>query len=379
MALTNKLTAIADAIREKGNTTELLTLDAMPAAIAALEVGGGGSGEGDEDIKLHWEGSLKDWNKNGKWDWYFLKYGNKITTDRVQDIDGSFNSCSLETIPFDFNFVGSSGASTYTMFQYCRYLKHIGDFVNLKFTNTGNMFSGCTLLRQLPNFINCSNGAISSSDRKSSMFANCYSLRSIPENLLKEVYSTKVTSSCFANMFENCYVLDEIVGLSPQSGTLTTNNFASAFTYCYRLKNIIFDTKEDGKPYIVNWKNQGIELYNGVGWLTQADNVLTTNYNSGITVDKKVTDETNYPTLKNDPDWFTGSAYYSRFNKTSALNLINSLPDASAYLATQSGGMNSIVFRQDAGKNTDGGQIGDITEEEIAVATAKGWTISYRV
>ena len=46
MALTDKLTAVAAAIREKGGTSELLTLDAMPAAIAALETGGGGSSEG---------------------------------------------------------------------------------------------------------------------------------------------------------------------------------------------------------------------------------------------------------------------------------------------------------------------------------------------
>lgn len=36
MALTDKLTAIADAIREKTETTELLTLDEMPDAIAGI-------------------------------------------------------------------------------------------------------------------------------------------------------------------------------------------------------------------------------------------------------------------------------------------------------------------------------------------------------
>lgn len=41
MALTDKLTAIGDAIREKTETTELLTLDGMAAAIAGIEAGGG--------------------------------------------------------------------------------------------------------------------------------------------------------------------------------------------------------------------------------------------------------------------------------------------------------------------------------------------------
>ena len=41
MALTNKLTAIGDAIREKTGTTELLKLDEMPSVIASIGTGGG--------------------------------------------------------------------------------------------------------------------------------------------------------------------------------------------------------------------------------------------------------------------------------------------------------------------------------------------------
>ena len=42
MALTDKLTAIADAIRAKGSTTDLLTLEGMVEAINAISAGGGG-------------------------------------------------------------------------------------------------------------------------------------------------------------------------------------------------------------------------------------------------------------------------------------------------------------------------------------------------
>lgn len=41
MALTNKLSAIGSAIREKTGGTELLTLDAMPVAIQGIQAGGG--------------------------------------------------------------------------------------------------------------------------------------------------------------------------------------------------------------------------------------------------------------------------------------------------------------------------------------------------
>lgn len=42
MALTDKLTAIADAIRGKTGKTDGLTLDAMPGEIAGIQTGGGG-------------------------------------------------------------------------------------------------------------------------------------------------------------------------------------------------------------------------------------------------------------------------------------------------------------------------------------------------
>ena len=96
---------------------------------------------------------------------------------------------------------------------------------------------------------------------------------------------------------------------------------------------------------------------------------------SGITADKKVTDDVSYQALKNDPDWYTTDIAYSRFNHDSAVRTINSLPDTSAYLAT-AGGTNTIKFKGEAGSATDGGAINTMTEEEIAVATAKGWTVS---
>lgn len=51
MALTNKLTAIADAIRGKTGKTDPLTLDGMATAIAGIQAGGGGS----EAVELLYE------------------------------------------------------------------------------------------------------------------------------------------------------------------------------------------------------------------------------------------------------------------------------------------------------------------------------------
>lgn len=51
MALTNKLTAIADAIRAKTGETGKMTLEQMPAKIGAISGGGGGGGFDTSHIK----------------------------------------------------------------------------------------------------------------------------------------------------------------------------------------------------------------------------------------------------------------------------------------------------------------------------------------
>lgn len=61
---------------------------------------------------------------------------------------------------------------------------------------------------------------------------------------------------------------------------------------------------------------------------------------------------------------------YSGYNHDRAVETINSLPDTSAY------GTNTITFKGISGSKTDGGAINTLTEEEIAVAITKGWTVS---
>ena len=54
MALTDKLTAIADAVREKTGGTEEMTLDQMAVAIAGITAGGGGSAGGSGGGRSEW-------------------------------------------------------------------------------------------------------------------------------------------------------------------------------------------------------------------------------------------------------------------------------------------------------------------------------------
>jgi hypothetical protein len=111
-----------------------------------------------------------------------------------------------------------------------------------------------------------------------------------------------------------------------------------------------------------------MDLSKNVGYVEQI--IQITDYNSGITEDKLVTDDASYQALKDDPDWWTWNVIYSRYNHDSAVATINSLPDT-----TVAGGGNIIKFKGESGSATDGGAISNLTEDEIAVATAKGWTV----
>ena len=375
MALTDKLTNIANAIRQKSGTTEKLTLDAMPTAISALSTGGGADIP-DELFVI--SGNCSYWNYNGKWDNFITTFSNRWNTNNITSAPRMFCESKLETIPFELNFDNTSPRDCSELFNGCRNLKEIRKIINMYPSDTTYMFSGCVSLRYLPQLENINLTRIHTYQYSScsSTFSNCNSLRSIPEDLLKQLYQEKASSiynSVFYSCFSNCYVLDEIKGLNPISNTTTSNMFSYTFNNCSRLKNIIFAIQEDGMSYEVSWKSQVIDLSSSIGYASSNTPIL--NHNSGITADKEVVDDATYQALKNDADWFSCNIAYSRYNHDSAVATINTLPDTSAYLAS-AGGTNTIKFRGDSGSATDGGAINTLTEAEIAVATAKGFSVS---
>ena len=112
-----------------------------------------------------------------------------------------------------------------------------------------------------------------------------------------------------------------------------------------------------------------------IGYVNKNAYIVSNNPEYFLT-DKEIKDDATYQALKNDPDAWTRDQAYSFYNHDSAVETINSLPDTSAFLAEQ-GGTNTIKFRGNLGSNTDGGAINTMTAEEIAVATAKGWTVTF--
>lgn len=375
MALTNKLSAIGDAIREKTGKTELLTLDQMPVEIKAIETGGG-----DVEVEPIVLTGSGNWACGGKLATKYIElFGDTISTDNLTDVGNMFNSNLCKIIPFEINMNNSTYRNMATMFAGCMYLKELPKINNAYPSSMAQMFYNCRSLKDIPedyfdtwNFdrLHTYNYA-----QFGYNFQNCHSLRNIPKTFTNNLWGIQTSTSYtpYYYLCSNCWVLDEIkeVGVS-STPTFTSNLFSYSFQYCYRLKDLTFAVNEDGTPKTAKWKNQALNL-NTLGWGSNPNNFI--NYNTGLTYDTQIVDDATYQTLKDHPDSWTMDKNYSRYNHTSAVNTINSLPDCSAYLSTTTG-TNTIKFLGSAGALTDGGAINTLTEEEIAVATAKGWTVS---
>lgn len=374
------LTAIGNAIRAKTGKSDLIAPGAMPEEIEAIETGGGGGGIEVEPIVL--TGDCSNACSGAMAGAYIDLFGDTISTKDVKSTSNMFNGYQNEKIPFDINCDGGQYSMS-SMFRNAINLKELPKINNAYPKALDYMFCDCHNLRIIPeDFFDTWNLSLLSTDsniRSSFVFSRCYSLRKIPATLLTHLSGIQ-TSSTYVfvnNMCPYCYTLDELINVPVHPVTMTSNMFMVSFTDCARLKNLTFEVNEDGTPKTANWKNQTILLNSGVGY--NRSNTTTqpiTGFNSGITEDKQVIDDATYQALKDDPDWFTNKYAYSRYNHNSAVATINSLPDTSAYLAT-AGGTNTIRFHGASGSSTDGGAISTLTEEEIAVATAKGWTVSF--
>ena len=374
------LVALGDAIRAKTGLTDTLEFpNGMVDAVDSIET-----------VVLPEEaytisGSCKYRFSSDNWNWYLELFKDKLTSKDINDTNYMFQgSANLKEIPFDLHLKGQVQMA-YT-FDGCNKLKTLPKFVGTGSPiNLTQMFGACYNLREVSGeeieasldwqYIDAGlSGSYANS--MNNMFSQCYSLRKAPVKIFKHgnpnIYQGY---SNFNYTFNNCASLDEIINMPLAHGTFTGNAFNSFCTDCNRLKNLTFELDSNGNPQIKQWKSQVIDLTQGVGYVRYNNSANIVNYNSGITFDKRVYDDATYQALKNDPDWFANVEQYSRYNHDSAVATINTLPDTSAYLAS-AGGTNTIKFNGSAGSKTDGGAINTLTAEEIAVATAKGWTVS---
>lgn len=315
--------------------------------------------------------------------WLIKECGNKINTNDITNATYMFyGSDKLSEIPFKINLVNNSKIEG--MFNICQDLIYAPE-VNMENLTThlsfGNVFAYCSSLKEIPEwFIELLEKDYNLSTNNSTfgpwsrLFEYCFSIRKIPDRVMRFIRNDKMTGNyygvCYSKPFGYMRCLDELVGIHCDNYNYTSNQFGSFFNGLYRVKDITFATNDDGTLVIRPWKSQTIDMTYNIGYAGY-NTQITIDTNAGITADKEVKDDATYQALKNDPDWFSCDINYSRYNHDSAVNTINSLPDCSAT------GTNTIKFKGASGALTDGGAINTLTEEEIAVATVKGWTITF--
>lgn len=255
MALTDKLTAIADAIRAKAGTTDGLTLDGMVTAIEGIETGGGTDEASVVDAII--DGSITE-----------------LHNDRVKSVckNAFYERTSITSV--NLTQVTSIGANAF-------YYNFALTTVNLpQVTSIGSSaFASCTKLATVncpkvtiladTAFSSCS--VLTSADFPqvtsigASAFHNCYKLTTVNFPQVTSIGS-KVFNGCSAlktadflqaksinaNAFNGCFKLTTLVLRSEAVATLASTN---AFTNCHHLlgtTNSTFnpDGLHDGYVYV---------------------------------------------------------------------------------------------------------------------------------
>lgn len=372
----SKLVNIADAIRNKNGSANKYTPTEMATAIGDIKVSSGAE-LAPEDLVLTGDCSYK-FSHNG-WNWFIEKFGDKITTKDITNGAAMFSdNAFISSVPFSLNFKKDDTATLWNIFASSS-IVFPPSINNVKVKNTHQVFNNCYFITEIPeNYFDTwdfsyFNESTFGGDACGNMFYNCSRLRKIPSDLsMFYIKGNSYNISIFWGGFFNCYVLEKTTNLPVPVGVFTSNAFSSTFKFCHRLKQITFSLN-NGMPKTARWQKQVIDLatcYVGYG----QDSTDFTYY--GMPSDTEIKDDTSYQLLKNNEDSYTKNIAYSRYNHDSAVETINTLPDTSAYLAESGGTTNIIKFTGASGSATDGGAINTLTEAEIAVAAAKGWTVT---
>lgn len=321
-------------------------------------------------------GNLSYWDNYGAWDWFITKYSNQITVDsnnKITSLNGAFQYSKLEEIPINLVCNMANDNSISYMFNGATKLKTLPSITGVVKGMTANTFNSCNNLSQIS--ASFFSNYTYTTGYFYNMCNNCWCLRSIDTTFMEQLtrlYTSSLYGNTFTYAFKNCEQLDELnLPIRDTTTEISVNMFYQAFDNMFRIKKLTFDA-----PSPVKWKNQVIDLSSYFGYLganKTPSHLKENGYNTTITADKVMTPSTMI-SLLGDPDAYPTAVNTSRYNHSSAVQTLNSLPDTSAYLAS-SGGTNTIKILKNLGGLT-GSSTSDLTEEEIAVATAKGWTVT---
>ena len=418
MALTDKLTAIGNAIREKTGKSDLLTLDQMPTEIRSITTSGRYPEIEESDLVL--TGDLSSLNKNGRWSWLFNKYSDYITYNNVTSVDymhqNATNLTKAKTKGIGINeFEGCTNLNSvsidaqssrfYCAFKNCKKLETVrppykNDTISILKKDGSNtvfdsryMFANCNKLKNMSGSSSYvwkvqaySNTSSSNTFYLGYAFQNCYALKSIPDGLLAGICGLSSTSPIFqnsssyagetgdyTNAFDGCLSLRYLnvyckdYYTTSSGGIGSSSLYTNAFNRLAMLGSIRFSSGSISSGGYISARNGFTIDLSDVGYCSnEADAaILTELYGNPVTTAEE------YEAQKDTSDWWTTNPDYSRFD-------LESFKAAITYLPRIKGGSATIKFKSGAGSGTDGGGI-DPTQAttEIAYANQYGWTVSF--
>ena len=377
----SSLVAIGDAIRAKNGSNSTYSPAEMATAISNISTGQ--TVETLPSSFLNLTGNIQELFQ-GVYGKKMIRYASsgQITTTNIEDITDMFANISIygdaaytALSHFILNFKDGSNSLSYNgywnaarAFQNADHLEYLPtfNFNNTGFYNCQNMFQGCYQLKSVDQFMN--NGLFLNNTQGIywAMFQNCQNLRRIPhlEKLGSQISSY---SSHFYNTgLQNCFKLEEALNIPVDNVPLShANTFRSFVANNFTLSRFTFVSTAGTTGLTAQWKSFTLDLSTYVGYWSLSYNAQNEALNDNIPF---VNSAETYQQYKNGV-YYTHDVAYSRYNHTSAVETINSLPDCSGT------GTCYIKFKGDSGSGTDGGAISNLTSAEIAVATAKGWTV----
>ena len=365
------LTNIADAIRAKKSSTDTYTPAEMATAISSIQTGGGG-GLTAEDLTF--TGDLTKFNYYGRMSKIIKKYGSQMSFNGITSLSYAFSgndplnsnfsnwTINLSQCILDECFTSNSSITGFPKFQ-----GTVTSMQHLFYQNASRESIPDDLFTAGTEFI-CTQWG----QNYNGILSNCEKLKKVPlwfKNMTFTVnkdFSYNSYQTPYPSAFYTCMNLKELIlPIFPAPAKLKSNCFMSTFQNVRSMRKFVFAPPPAGNEAVL-WTKQTIDLTDG-----------ECGYHSYASGSKVIYNDETYNLYKNDPDARAKKLEYSFYNHDSALETIRSLPYAQMVDIPQSQLQNVIKFYGKSGEKTDGGAINTLTAEEIAIATNKGWTVSF--
>ena len=324
--------------------------------VGALESGGSGGGAVNG---LQWKcDNMKTlYNEFFNYKGYYLDEPlSNLDTSQVTDWSSTFSSCTnISTIPY---INTSSALNTSNMFASCSKLTSVPNLNLNNVTNAESMFKYCQ------NMITSPEISMEKCQLASYMFQRCQSLTTVPK------LTTSESLSNATSMFSYCYVLTDV----PLFETKKVTNMSYMFQNCYAIENIPeFDTSS-----LTNASN----MFNGCRKIKTIPLLNTSKVTNASYMFSGCYELTTVPALDFSSVTNLDGAFNSCNNLKSILatgikvnfNIVSSSNFEREDLVTILNNLATVTNNRSINMGTT--NLLKLTDEDKAIATAKGWTLT---